>query len=111
MVPSASNGAGVNLSLGEHSSAFVNFNDGWLVEEIPGPLDPESPLGIVVAAYWRDWDAAPRFESMDSYQQGYVDMVMSVAALAGRITGWGSTSDKLRTETIKLLNDNRPKGD
>ena len=33
-------------------------------------------------------------------------MVMSVAATAGQITGWGNPA-----ETIKLLNDNRPKGD
>ena len=102
----AGNDEGVNLLLGEHSSAFISFNDGWLVKEIPGPLDPESPLGIAVTAYWRDWDAAPSFERMNSYQQGYVGMVMSVAATAGQITGWGNPA-----ETIKLLNDNRPKGD
>ena len=101
----AGNDEGVNLLLGEHSSAFISFNDGWVVEEIPGPLDPESPLGIVVAAYWRDWDMTPSFGRMYSYQQGCVGMVMSFAVVAG-IPGLES-----HAATIKFLNDNRPKGD
>lgn len=103
----SSNWAGISLNLGLNSSAFLNYQDGWSVERILGPVDPESPLGVVIAAYWGDWSEASFGGPMSEYQRGYIDTVMRVAEAVGALRS--GTVWEMRLDTAQILEDNKPK--
>lgn len=106
----SSNGAGISLNLGLNSSAFLNYQDGWTIEGILGPVDPESPLGVAIAAYWDDFRTTDMDEPLSTlwYQRGYIDMVTSIAERVGVLYVTVSVHER-RIETIQILEDNKPK--
>lgn len=108
VIPANSSGAGVGIDLGENSSAFLNFRE-WDVVDILGPVDPDSPLGVAIAAFWHDWSTTDNVLDLigeSEYAKGYVDMVMAVAQRVDALKT--SSVYEQRAETIQILNDNRP---
>lgn len=108
--PNGSNGAGYQILMGEHSSAFVNIvTDKWRVEAIIGPVDPESPLGVVIAAFYHDFPDGYEVWPKSEYVGGYVDLIMTVAMRQGVIDSDRRDVAKLRQETCEIIQKNKPK--
>ena len=107
--PNGSNGAGYQILMGEHSSAFVNIvTDKWLVKAIIGPIDPATPLGVAIAAFYEDFTEPPG-EWADNYSSGYVDLILGIAQKTGVIerddTGVAAARELVR----EIIQKNKPK--
>lgn len=107
--PVKSNGAGFAILMGEHSSAFINSGtDKWHVEKIVGPIDPATPLGVAIAAFYEDFTEPPG-EWADNYSSGYVDLILGIAQKTGVIerddTGVAAARELVR----EIIRKNKPK--